>query len=94
MLCALDFYLASPVQIAILGSASEEETKSLVRTLYDYYLPNKVVAVGARDSSPLLADRDRIDGHATAYVCEHFACRTPVTEPQRLAEELATHLTA
>jgi hypothetical protein len=37
---------------------------------------------------PLLADRAALDGKATAYVCEHFACQMPVTEPEELAAQL------
>jgi hypothetical protein len=29
-----------------------------------------------------------IDGRATAYVCERFVCRTPVTDPKELAASL------
>ena len=32
---------------------------------------------------PLLADRPPVDGRATAYVCEHFSCRAPVTRAGR-----------
>jgi uncharacterized protein YyaL (SSP411 family) len=38
---------------------------------------------------PLLRDRVAIDGAAAAYVCEHFACRRPVTEPAELEALLA-----
>ena len=43
----------------------------------------KVLAVGRTEAStvPLLRERPTRDGEATAYVCEQFACRNPVTEP-------------
>ena len=40
-------------------------------------------------SVPLLWERSRIDGRATAYVCHGFSCRLPVTEPAALAAQLA-----
>jgi len=49
--------------------------------------------VGA-DITPLLADRALVDGKPTAYVCEHFACRRPVTSPEELRSELDAALAA
>jgi uncharacterized protein YyaL (SSP411 family) len=43
----------------------------------------------ARAEVPLLADRPALEGRATAYVCEHFVCQRPVTEPAELAAQLA-----
>ncbi|HZO88322.1 MAG TPA: thioredoxin domain-containing protein [Chthonomonadaceae bacterium] len=93
MLGALDFYLATPKEIALIGSPSDPATQSLLQTLYARYLPNKVVALAASPDSvpsiPLLADRPLRDGKPTAYICEHFACKEPVTDPQALAHQLA-----
>jgi uncharacterized protein YyaL (SSP411 family) len=93
MLSALDFYLSTPKEIALVGDPAEEATKALLRTVYASYLPNKVVALAARPEAapaniPLLADRPMRDGKPTAYVCENFACKEPVTTPERLAAQL------
>jgi uncharacterized protein YyaL (SSP411 family) len=32
----------------------------------------------------LLRDRPQNDGRATAYVCERFVCKQPVTDPEQL----------
>ena len=48
-----------------------------------------MAAGGEPDGVPLLEGREPVDGRAAAYVCEHFACRRPVTEPDELEELLA-----
>jgi uncharacterized protein len=95
MLCALDFYLGKPKEIAIIGTADLEDTKSLLRTIWNQYLPNKVVAqagpddTSAADAISLLRDRTQIEGKATAYLCEQFVCKQPVTTATDLAVQLA-----
>ena len=49
------------------------------------YRPHIVLSGGARDDVPLLEDREPVGGRAAAYVCEHFVCQAPVTEPAELA---------
>jgi uncharacterized protein YyaL (SSP411 family) len=95
LLAALDFHLALPQEVAIVGRAGAEDTRALTRVLAHRYLPNTVFAAAepdalARDAArvPLLAGRVMVDGRATAYVCERYACRLPVTEAQALAAEL------
>jgi uncharacterized protein len=48
-----------------------------------------VLAGGAADGVPLLEGREPVEGQPAAYVCEHFACQRPVTEPEALRELLA-----
>lgn len=86
-LCALNFLLAPPKEIAIVG----ENARPLIEAVFGEYRPNQVVAVGRGDEDsviPLLEERIAEDGKATAYVCQHFACQMPVTETEALAELL------
>ena len=94
-LCALDFYLSVPKEIAIVGDGSDPATRALLDVLYSRYLPNKVVAgkdpgLAATDSNriPLLEGRAAIDGQPTAHVCQNYVCQLPVTEPDALATQL------
>jgi len=91
-LCALDFYLSTPKEIVVIGPREDDATRALLRVACGRYLPNRAVAgadaPAADSTSPLLAGREMIDGRPTAYVCEHYACRLPVTEPGALAEQL------
>ena len=90
LLSVLDFYLSAPEEIAIVGDLASHETRELLKVVYETYRPSKVVAVGLPNDDgeaavPLLAGRRQLDGRATAYVCQHFACQQPVTEPEALA---------
>jgi uncharacterized protein YyaL (SSP411 family) len=81
LLQALDFHLAPVKEIAIVGDGAE----ALERVVRGAFRPHIVVAGGPADGVPLLEGRAPVDGRAAAYVCEHFACRQPVTEPDALA---------
>ncbi len=91
-LCALDFYLSSPKEIVVIGPRADPATKALLGVAYHRYLPNRVIAGAdspvANGTSPLLEDRVMVDGRPTAYVCEHYACLQPVTDPAALAQQL------
>ncbi len=96
MLIALDFYLSRPPEIAIVGEAGAADTRALLETVNGRYLPNKVVALRTPDAGdeiemliPLLEGKTMLGGQATAYVCQNYACRQPVTTPEELAEQLA-----
>jgi uncharacterized protein len=86
LLEAAAFYLAPVREVAIVGP--EAECEALVRVVRDAYRPHLVLAGGAADGVPLLEGRLPVDGHAAAYVCEHFVCQAPVTTPEELAASL------
>ena len=100
-LAALDFYLSLPKEIVIVGPRADSRTRALLDTVFHRYLPNRVV-MGAADgvqkldsveasfaaSLPLLEQRGLVEGKPTAYVCQHYVCQLPVTDPEALARQL------
>jgi uncharacterized protein YyaL (SSP411 family) len=80
LLQALDFHFASVKEVALVGPGREP----LERAVRARFRPHIVVAGGEPDGVPLLEGREPVDGQAAAYVCEHFACQRPVTEPAEL----------
>jgi uncharacterized protein len=93
-LVALDLYLGPSREVAIIGSLEHPGARALMNELHrERYLPNVVVAIGPQetvlDGPALLEDRPQVDGAPTAYVCERFSCRLPVTRPEDLAKQLA-----
>lgn len=97
LLCAADFYLSSPKEIAIAGKTGARDVRALLQALHRHYIPNKVVAFidpedpdaqRLRDVLPLLNAKLPVGGQAAAYVCKNFACRQPVTSPEALVEVL------
>jgi uncharacterized protein YyaL (SSP411 family) len=81
---AFDFSLSRVREVAIVGP----EPEALLQTARAGYRPHMVLAAGGGDV-PLLESRTPVDGRAAAYVCEHFTCQAPVTEPDGLAALLA-----
>jgi hypothetical protein len=93
-LCALDFFLNATKEIVIIGEREAEDTRSLLREVWTRFIPNKVLVTAEESETaksemiPLLEERSKINGKATAYVCENFACQQPVNEASELARQL------
>jgi uncharacterized protein YyaL (SSP411 family) len=81
LLAAIDFHVSPTREVAVVGP----DRGALERVVRGAFRPHVVLAGGAEDGVPLLEGRAPVDGQAAAYVCEHFACRAPVTEPAALA---------
>lgn len=94
VLGALDFYLGSPKEIALVFQVKNEAADSLKREVWSRYLPNKVVGTNqasdqlANQLIPFLRNRPT-SSQPTAYVCEHYVCKNPVTQSTELAAQLS-----
>ncbi|MFO0843092.1 MAG: hypothetical protein U0797_11975 [Gemmataceae bacterium] len=80
MLLALDFRLGPVEAFAVVGDGGEG--KRILRAIHEAFRPNKVVAAKRAATGAggvtLLEGKEAVDGQATLYVCEDFACRAPV----------------
>jgi uncharacterized protein len=94
LLQAIDFHLSPVREVALVapsngadGSAPLDELAGVVRSAHR---PHVVLAGGPEGSErpELLRERPAVEGKPAAYVCEHFACQQPVTEPDELAAQL------
>jgi uncharacterized protein YyaL (SSP411 family) len=91
---ALDFYLSSPLEIAIVGAESDEGFIQMKKTAWDTYLPNRVISLLGNDFDrapevvPLLAGRSGKGGPAAAYICRSHTCEAPVFSPEDLRRQL------
>ncbi len=89
LLEAAERVLTPPVEVAIVGDRSDIRTRALEREVRSRLIPGSVSLVGpASDATPLLDNRALRDGAPTAYVCEHYACRAPVSDPEALRMQL------
>ncbi|MFI9047654.1 thioredoxin domain-containing protein [Streptomyces sp. NPDC053427] len=85
--------LAGPREVAVVGPQGDPATAALHRAALLGTAPGTVVALGAPGSDdagevPLLMDRPLVDGRPAAYVCHHFACERPTTDPDELGARL------
>jgi len=82
MLVAQMFAMGKPMEIILAGPPTG--FPGMLREIRKHFLPNTVVmrASEAPQAMP------PVNGLATAYVCENYACKLPVTEPRALAELL------
>jgi uncharacterized protein len=88
LLCALDWWLAGPEEVVIVGPHEHVVTQAMLTTVQQRYIPNRVLLVGELSGGPselpLMRGKTRLDGRPTAYVCRGRTCSAPVTDPKQL----------
>jgi uncharacterized protein YyaL (SSP411 family) len=90
LLRALDFQLAPVREVALTSPADGDGLGALASVVRAKLRPYIVIAGGVEGTErpELMAERRAVEGRPAAYVCERFACRAPVTEPEQLAAAL------
>ncbi|MBX3471455.1 MAG: thioredoxin domain-containing protein [Planctomycetes bacterium] len=88
---ALDLHLGPAREVVVAGDLAAADTQALLRELDRRFLPRTVVVHRPTDPGPIAAlapfaaAQGPIDGRATAYVCQDYACQRPVHGPDELA---------
>ena len=87
MLAALDFMLATPMEIVIAGNSGDPVAEDMIRIARREFLPNKITVFYPADNPggiskimPITQFKEMKDGMTTAFVCRDFACRFPTTD--------------
>lgn len=82
-LLALDYYLQKPLEIVLAGN-DDKLINEFCKTIYNKYLPNKIVILTNEDdqsqifSSSLINGKESLNNKVTAYICHNFACFKPM----------------
>ena len=86
LLQALDFHLAPARELALVGDGLGE----LAAVARSEFRPHLVLAGGRQgtETPELMRGRTEMEGRPTAYLCESFNCRLPVTDPEELRKDL------
>jgi uncharacterized protein YyaL (SSP411 family) len=90
MLCALDFWFGSR-EIVLAGALSDPAARLMLTEIWRRFLPDKVLA-SAEGTVPELASltegKTAIGGKPTVYICQNFACRSPISDLGLLGKAL------
>lgn len=96
LLAAADYHFRRPKEIAIVCTkAVRADAEDMINAVWRNYVPDFTIAMLVEDDAradasrkklPLLRDKKSIDGKATAYVCENYACQAPTTDVDKLLE--------
>ena len=84
LLAASLFASAKPMEIVLAGPSADPEMFAMLKAIRERFLPNAIVMRG--EYSPVAMPA--IEGRPTAYVCENYACKLPVTRIKALEASL------
>ena len=89
---AIMFALNPTKEIVIAGNRTSKDTTEMIRVLNSNFVPQVVSLLNTGDEDmvklletvPFIKEQKPLGGKATAYVCQNFACQSPVTDTKAL----------
>jgi len=93
-LCALDFDIGPTKEIVVAGELGSDDTKQILKEIRRRFLPGKVVILHPEKDKSIeeiigfVKDQKTIDGKATAYICENYACKAPANDMNQIKKLL------
>ena len=91
MQIAVDYYLDSSKEIAIIGKRNDAATKEVLSYFRSEFMPNKVIAFAEPDQTeaiPLTDKRVMKSDKTTIYVCEDQICKFPTNDLKVVKKQL------
>ncbi len=98
MISSVDFAVGPNFEIVIVGDPAALDTQTMVKTINNQFLPNKVTLLIPTDDNgevlmklaPFTKDYKPIDGKATAFVCANHVCQRPTTDVKTMLKLLGS----
>jgi uncharacterized protein YyaL (SSP411 family) len=94
MLSGFSIFL-NPEEIGIVGSKKDQKTKSMLKEIYQAFLPDKILALNDPDEKveghwlPFLREKGVTDSPAV-YICKEFTCLPPIKDEEELRRVLSS----
>ncbi|NQV33919.1 MAG: thioredoxin domain-containing protein [Phycisphaeraceae bacterium] len=96
--CGLAFWILPGTEIVLASQLDDPNLRLMQQALHRAYLPNTVTlwhpsspqALAIEALVPMVKSMKEVDGKATVYLCENFACKQPVTSPEQFSAMLET----
>ena len=82
MLVAYMWSTEKPVQVILAGDRDAADTRAMAAAVERRFIPNRVIVM-AGDAPAEAHQMSAVEGRATAYLCENFACQLPVNDLTR-----------
>jgi uncharacterized protein YyaL (SSP411 family) len=88
---ALLYSKVSGKDIIIAGEEQKNQTKTMIKEINSTYLPFATVVLSTGDErlnslNPEIKSHIPLDGKTTAYICENFNCKEPITDLQKFSK--------